>query len=100
MELSQVNTCTNCQNLDLDFNCSKHGKQVDLNNVCDSHVSEKSLSVKSSCLDCSFFNQKDCKYPSINHQMLSGIFIKVDICPPTAPPIIPNNNKGISSGKR
>ena len=29
-------------NLDLDFNCSKHEKQVDLNNVCDSHVSEKS----------------------------------------------------------
>jgi len=34
---------------------------------------------------------------SLNHQMLSGIFIKVDICPPTAPPIIPDNNKGIAS---
>ena len=34
---------------------------------------------------------------SLNHQMLSGIFIKVDICPPTAPPIIPDNNKGRAS---
>ena len=58
MELRKVNTCTNCQNLKLDFNCSKHKKKVDLNNVCDSHVSEKSLS------NCSFFEQRNCKYPS------------------------------------
>ena len=64
MELRQVNTCTNCQNLKPDFNCSKYQKQVDLNNVCDSHVSKTSLSINSSCLDCSFFKQQDCKYPS------------------------------------
>ena len=64
MELRKVNTCTNCQNLNPDFNCSKYKKQVDLNNVCDSHVSKKSLSINSSCLDCSFFNQSNCKYPS------------------------------------
>ena len=34
---------------------------------------------------------------SLNHQILSGISINVEICPPTAPPIIPDNNKGRAS---
>ena len=63
MVVRQVNTCTNCQNLSAEFNCTKHDKQVDLNNVCDSHITHKSLSINSSCTDCSFFNKSDCKYP-------------------------------------
>ena len=55
MNLRQVNTCTNCQNLNPEFNCSKHDKQVDLNSVCDSHISHSSLSVSSSCINCSFY---------------------------------------------
>lgn len=64
MDLRQVNTCTNCLNLSADFNCTKHMKQVDLNNVCDSHIIQKAFSIESSCLNCSFYNQKDCKSPS------------------------------------
>lgn len=64
MNLRQVNTCTNCQNLSIDFNCSKHEQQVDLNNVCDSHVVQQALSVESSCTNCYFYNHKDCKSPS------------------------------------
>ena len=63
MDLRQVNTCTNCQNLNTNFNCSKLNRQVDLNNVCDSHISKESLTINSSCLDCRYFNQNDCKYP-------------------------------------
>ena len=66
MELRKVNTCTNCQNLKLDFNCSKHKKKVDLNNVCDSHVSKKSLSINSSCLDCRFFSGFSDVHPQIS----------------------------------
>lgn len=64
MNLRQVNTCTNCQNLNPDFNCSKHDKQVDLNSVCDSHISHSSLSVSSSCINCSFYKLEGCKHPT------------------------------------
>lgn len=64
MNLRKVNTCTNCQNLSANFNCSKHEKQVDLNNVCDSHTIQKALNINSSCLDCSHFKQSDCNYPN------------------------------------
>ena len=64
MNLREVNTCTNCQSLSTNFNCSKHKKQVDLNSVCDSHTTQKALNINSSCLDCSHYKQSDCNYPN------------------------------------
>lgn len=64
MELRHVNTCTNCQNISANFSCTKHGKQVDLNSVCDSHINQKSLNIESSCLDCTFYNKENCNHPN------------------------------------
>jgi len=64
MDLRQVNTCTNCENLSIGFNCIKHEKKVDLNNVCDSHIAHKSLTTKSSCTNCYFLKKEECKHPT------------------------------------
>ena len=43
MELKNLNTCLNCENLIRDFVCKKHNKEVDITNVCDSHIYKASI---------------------------------------------------------
>ena len=61
--IRSVNTCTNCQNLVNNFKCEKHNKDVDLNNVCDAHVTKSALSRESSCVNCSLYLLSTCKFP-------------------------------------
>ena len=61
--IRSVNTCTNCQNLVDNFKCEQHDEDVDLNNVCDSHVKKGSLNRESSCINCSLYKLSSCRFP-------------------------------------
>ena len=41
--LKSVSTCLSCKNLVENFRCKVHQLEVELNNVCDSHLSKPSL---------------------------------------------------------
>ena len=51
--LKSVSTCLSCENLVENFRCKVHQLEVELNNVCDSHLSKPSLNKGSSCGNCS-----------------------------------------------
>ena len=63
MNLNSVNTCTNCDNLQKNFNCSIHNVAVDLNNTCDSHNLKLSITKSSSCSNCSYQHTVNCSHP-------------------------------------
>ena len=64
MELRDVNTCLNCENLLRDFICSKHKQKVEINNFCESHAYTDSITKNSTCTNCSHFGRKSCSKPS------------------------------------
>ena len=63
MELKNLNTCLNCENLIRDFVCKKHNKEVDITNVCDSHIYKASITKASSCSNCFHFRKDSCSNP-------------------------------------
>lgn len=63
MNFKTVNTCTNCQSLSDNFNCTTHETQVDINYVCDSHTSQISLNKDSSCSNCLSYKSNNCPHP-------------------------------------
>ena len=64
MEIRNINTCLNCENLQKQFMCSKHNQEVDLNNFCDSHAYKHSITKNSSCTNCSHFGRESCSRPT------------------------------------
>ena len=50
--LKSVSTCLSCENLIENFKCKIHDLEVELNNVCDSHVFKPFLTKESSCNNC------------------------------------------------
>ena len=63
MELKNINTCLNCENLIREFICSKHQQKVEINNFCESHSYKDSLTKNSSCANCSHFGKISCSRP-------------------------------------
>ena len=63
MKLQAVNTCVNCENLMRDFVCQKHNQQVDIMNVCESHIYQDSITKDSSCSNCLNFGESTCSKP-------------------------------------
>ena len=63
MDLHTVNTCTNCDNLEKNFNCSVHHVVVDLNNTCESHNLKENITKSSSCSNCSSNGTSSCSHP-------------------------------------
>lgn len=61
--LKSVSTCLSCENLVENFRCKVHQLEVELNNVCDSHLSKPSLNKGSSCNNCSNYQTDNCSYP-------------------------------------
>ena len=53
MEIRNINTCLNCENLLKDFICRKHKQKVEINNFCESHTYTDSITKDSSCTNCS-----------------------------------------------
>ena len=64
MELMNINTCINCENLLSEFMCRKHKQKVEINNFCDSHIYVDSISNDSTCSNCSHFMKESCSKPS------------------------------------
>ena len=64
MELINLNTCLNCENLVSDFMCQKHNKEVDITNSCDSHIYKSSITKDSSCSNCFNFRKDSCSNPT------------------------------------
>ena len=64
MELKNLNTCLNCENLIRDFICQKHNQKVEINTFCESHAHKDTITRHSSCFNCLHFNQKSCSKPS------------------------------------
>ena len=62
--LKSVSTCLSCENLVENFKCKVHQLEVELNNVCDSHLSRPSLNKGSSCGNCSSYQTDNCSYPT------------------------------------
>lgn len=62
--LKSVSTCLSCENLVENFKCKVHQLEVELNNVCDSHVFKPFLNKESSCNNCISFNTSNCSHPS------------------------------------
>ena len=61
--LKSVSTCLSCENLIENFKCKIHDLEVELNNVCDSHVFKPFLTKESSCNNCVSFNTDNCSHP-------------------------------------
>ena len=64
MELRNINTCINCENLLREFICQTHQQKVEINNFCDSHSYKDSITKNSSCANCSHFGLDSCSRPS------------------------------------
>ncbi len=64
MELRNINTCINCENLLREFICRKHKQKVEITNVCESHSYTDSITKNSSCANCSHFGRETCSRPS------------------------------------
>ena len=64
MELRNINTCLNCENLLRDFICRKHKQKVEINNFCESHTYTDSITKDSSCTNCYHFGKESCSKPS------------------------------------
>ena len=63
MELQNINTCLNCENLVREFICQKHKKEVDINNFCESHAYKDAITKDSSCSNCKHFGNESCSRP-------------------------------------
>lgn len=63
MELNNLNTCINCENLLREFVCQKHQKKVEITNSCESHSYKKSITRDSSCFNCFHFGKTSCSKP-------------------------------------
>ena len=64
MELRNLNTCINCENLVKDFICQKHNQEVDITNFCDSHTYKSSITKDSKCSNCFHFQKQSCSNPN------------------------------------
>ena len=64
MELRNINSCINCENLLRNFMCSKHKKTVEINNFCDSHTYSETITKESTCSNCSHYKMTSCSKPS------------------------------------
>jgi len=64
MEIRNINTCLNCENLQRQFMCSKHNQEVDINNFCDNHAYKHSITKNSSCTNCYHFGRESCSRPT------------------------------------
>ena len=63
MEIKNINTCINCENLIREFICSKHNQKVEINNFCESHSYKDSITKNSSCANCFHFGKTSCSRP-------------------------------------
>ncbi len=63
MELQNINTCINCENLLANFICSKHNREVKITNFCESHIYKTSITKDSSCSNCLHFEKNSCSKP-------------------------------------
>ena len=63
MELRNINTCINCENLIRGFVCQKHNQKVEITNFCESHSYKESITENSSCSNCSHFELSTCSNP-------------------------------------
>ena len=63
MELKNLNTCLNCENLVRNFICKKHNQEVEINNFCESHSYQESITKNSSCNNCYHFGKNTCSHP-------------------------------------
>jgi hypothetical protein len=64
MELKNINTCINCENLLREFICRKHKQKVEINNYCESHSYKDSITKNSSCANCYHYGETSCSRPS------------------------------------
>tara|TARA_B100001540_G_scaffold315088_1_gene341481 strand:+ start:740 stop:976 length:237 start_codon:yes stop_codon:yes gene_type:complete len=63
MEIRNINTCINCENLLSNFMCQKHKQTVQITNSCESHVYRDSITKDSSCSNCFHFGKTSCSKP-------------------------------------
>ena len=63
MELQNINTCINCENLLANFICGKHNQEVKITNFCESHSYKTSITKDSSCSNCFNFGKNSCSKP-------------------------------------
>ena len=63
MEIRNINTCINCENLLSNFMCQKHKQTVQITNSCESHVYRDSITKDSSCSNCLHFGKTSCSKP-------------------------------------
>jgi hypothetical protein len=63
MELRNLNTCINCENLLREFICQKHNQKVEITNYCESHTYKDSITKNSSCSNCIHFEKNSCSNP-------------------------------------
>lgn len=63
MELRNINTCINCENLLREFMCQKHNQKVEITNFCESHTYKAAITKDSSCSNCFHFGEKSCSKP-------------------------------------
>ena len=61
--LKSVSTCLSCEILVENFKCKLHQIEVELNNVCDSHIFKPSLNKDSSCNNCNSYKTDNCSHP-------------------------------------
>ena len=60
MNLKQINSCINCENLTKNFMCQKHDKHVDITTLCDSHKYKVAINRNSSCSNCFNYGLDSC----------------------------------------
>jgi hypothetical protein len=71
MELKNINTCINCENLIREFVCQKHKQKVEITNFCDSHIYKPAINKDSSCSNCFHFEKTSCTKPEeASHKMV------------------------------
>ena len=63
MELENINTCINCENLLREFICQKHNRKVEITTSCESHAYRDAITKDSSCSNCSHFGKTSCSKP-------------------------------------
>ena len=71
MEVKNINTCINCENLLREFICQKHNQKVEITSFCESHSYKDGITKKSSCSNCYHFGKKSCSKPQeASHTMI------------------------------
>ena len=63
MNIKNLNTCINCENLLADFICQKHKLEVKITNYCESHTFKSTINKNSSCSNCFHFSKTSCTKP-------------------------------------